>query len=489
MPNIDFGYRFCPRCGGATRLEGPQGVEPQRLVCRGCDFVFYLGSPRWRACTICMVDGGIVLLKRTIEPRIGTWVFPGGFVDRGEAVSAAAIRETLEESHLRASSLTGILGRLLVSRRRGRRGRLRGGGRRGHAHRRGRVRRSARLSPEQIPWGELAFESTRGRPSRLRAPVLPAGARPALTVDAGAQFSRARTPRRHWARTEEAVALLDRSAGVGPRASMAVSSSAPSLHAGGARVGEALVLNEQCGEAVAAVGGALNALARRLHARGRDQEALKTAHGRAPSSGRGQLHPDRRRLPHARVVPARDARRYREAIAVAEEGSRGCPTPVLAQWATQIEEELIAAERRSADRALPLPPRRVSCASATWTAWATSTTPSTSRTSSPPASRIGCTRQADGAGRAGHDPRPRRDRLPLAPGLRRVGRDLRRRHLARPVVVRAGVRACTSGRAARLVAGSRKVLVYYDYAAAEVRAHPDGLRALILAQDPEARPA
>jgi len=47
-----------------------------------------------------------VLLKRTIEPRIGTWVFPGGFVDRGEAVSAAAIRETLEESNLRVS-LTG----------------------------------------------------------------------------------------------------------------------------------------------------------------------------------------------------------------------------------------------------------------------------------------------------------------------------------------------------------------------------------------------
>jgi acyl-CoA thioester hydrolase len=41
----------------------------------------------------------------------------------------------------------------------------------------------------------------------------------------------------------------------------------------------------------------------------------------------------------------------------------------------------------------------------------------------------------------------------------------------------------------RLVAGSRKVLVYFDYAAGKSAPIPDGLRALILAQDPEARPA
>lgn len=44
----------------------------------------------------------------------------------------------------------------------------------------------------------------------------------------------------------------------------------------------------------------------------------------------------------------------------------------------------------------------------------------------------------------------------------------------------------TSG---RLVAESRKVLVYYDYEAGRSAPLPDGRRALILAQDPEARPA
>ena len=68
--------------------------EPARLVCSACDFVFYL-DPKVAACTISIVDGGIVLLRRGIEPQWGRWVFPGGFVDRGETVQDAAVRETL----------------------------------------------------------------------------------------------------------------------------------------------------------------------------------------------------------------------------------------------------------------------------------------------------------------------------------------------------------------------------------------------------------
>ena len=47
-----------------------------------------------------MLDGGIVLLKRGVEPALGKWVFPGGYVDRGESVQDAAVRETKEESQL-----------------------------------------------------------------------------------------------------------------------------------------------------------------------------------------------------------------------------------------------------------------------------------------------------------------------------------------------------------------------------------------------------
>ena len=100
-------YRFCPRCGASLAAKVIKEGEPPRLVCDACAFVFYL-DPKVAACTISMMDGGIVLLRRSIEPQVGKWVFPGGFVDRGETVAGAAVRETLEEVNLRVS-LTGIL--------------------------------------------------------------------------------------------------------------------------------------------------------------------------------------------------------------------------------------------------------------------------------------------------------------------------------------------------------------------------------------------
>ena len=101
------GFRFCPRCGGPLDSRSLKDGEPARLVCAACGFVFYL-DPKVAACTIFMLDGGIVLLRRAIEPQIGKWVFPGGFVDRGEPVTDAAVRETLEEVNLKVG-LLGIL--------------------------------------------------------------------------------------------------------------------------------------------------------------------------------------------------------------------------------------------------------------------------------------------------------------------------------------------------------------------------------------------
>ena len=39
-------------------------------------------------------------MRRAIEPGYGKWVFPGGYVDRGEPLLDAAIREAREESGL-----------------------------------------------------------------------------------------------------------------------------------------------------------------------------------------------------------------------------------------------------------------------------------------------------------------------------------------------------------------------------------------------------
>jgi ADP-ribose pyrophosphatase YjhB (NUDIX family) len=93
-------HRFCPSCGGALESRLLKTGEPLRLVCTQCGSVLYLDPKVAVGTIIATADARIVLVRRAIEPGYGLWVFPGGYVDRGEQVTVAALREAREEAGL-----------------------------------------------------------------------------------------------------------------------------------------------------------------------------------------------------------------------------------------------------------------------------------------------------------------------------------------------------------------------------------------------------
>ena len=127
---------FCPVCGSAARAARAEDrrADAARLHQRGLR-VRLLPRPEagrrhhHRACP----TARIVLARRAIEPGHGLWVFPGGYVDRGEEVRLAAVREAREEAgiDIRLDGLVGIYsypgttaGDHRLPRRRGSRGAL-----------------------------------------------------------------------------------------------------------------------------------------------------------------------------------------------------------------------------------------------------------------------------------------------------------------------------------------------------------------------------
>ena len=88
---------YCQSCGGGLSEKDVEGRR--RPHCPACGFVVFL-DPKVAAVVLVKVEGKLVLIKRGIEPAMGRWAFPSGYVDRGEVVEAAAAREVREETGL-----------------------------------------------------------------------------------------------------------------------------------------------------------------------------------------------------------------------------------------------------------------------------------------------------------------------------------------------------------------------------------------------------
>ena len=146
------------QCGQGLATIFPEGDSRERLACTSCGFIHYI-NPRPVAGTIPVnAEGKVLLGRRDIEPRRGFWVFPGGYMDVGETAEEAARRETREEVCLEVDDLqlVGVFTRIepgvvvIVYA-----ARALGEGEAGHE-----TAEIAWFAPEEIPWDEIAFDST-----------------------------------------------------------------------------------------------------------------------------------------------------------------------------------------------------------------------------------------------------------------------------------------------------------------------------------------
>ena len=103
-PALDV-TRFCPRCGaGGLEIDFPRSLH-----CPACGHRAFF-NPKPVASTILREpDGRVWLLRRGFDPGASRWTFPGGFVDLGESVEQAAIREAREEVDIDVE-LRGLVG-------------------------------------------------------------------------------------------------------------------------------------------------------------------------------------------------------------------------------------------------------------------------------------------------------------------------------------------------------------------------------------------
>ena len=137
----------------------PAGDNRERLICADCGFVLY-DNPKIVAGALVLSGGQVLLCKRAIEPRVGFWTLPAGYLELGETPEAGAAREALEEAgaEIAIDALLGVYSVPRISQVQ-------------------LIYRAALLKPDfapgieslavrlfewsQIPWDELAFPSVR----------------------------------------------------------------------------------------------------------------------------------------------------------------------------------------------------------------------------------------------------------------------------------------------------------------------------------------
>lgn len=89
---------YCSTCG-SNHLDHsiPEGDHRLRYICKQCNTIHY-SNPNMVVGCLVEKDGKILLARRGIEPRLGFWNLPCGFLENEETIEEGAVREVMEET-------------------------------------------------------------------------------------------------------------------------------------------------------------------------------------------------------------------------------------------------------------------------------------------------------------------------------------------------------------------------------------------------------
>lgn len=92
--------KFCSQCSAIVDFRVPEGDTLPRYICTECNLIHYQ-NPKMVVGCIPEWEDKVLLCRRAIEPRLGWWTLPAGFMENNETLPEAAARETLEEANAR----------------------------------------------------------------------------------------------------------------------------------------------------------------------------------------------------------------------------------------------------------------------------------------------------------------------------------------------------------------------------------------------------
>jgi ADP-ribose pyrophosphatase YjhB (NUDIX family) len=97
--------KYCSNCAHPVHFGEIEGEHIHRYHCVNCKTIHYQ-NPRVIVGCLPIWEDKVMLCRRGIEPQLGLWNIPGGFMENGETSEQGAVREMWEETYGRVKVLS-----------------------------------------------------------------------------------------------------------------------------------------------------------------------------------------------------------------------------------------------------------------------------------------------------------------------------------------------------------------------------------------------